>query len=383
LTVVSGPPSYFVDIPSTQTIFVGHVIQLRVDMGGTAPFTYQWTKNGVNIVDDYRTSGSHTNLLTIGYATNTDSGNYQVIVSNGQGSSPSTTDALTVTTVTSGAVPFTAAGTGWSLQGSTPPIMGANRLELTSSLGNTARSAFMLAKQNITTFNVSFVYTLAAGANAGADGVTFCIQNSSTGASVFGAGGGGLGYGTITPSAALGMNIYDPNTRGIRFLQAGTLPAAGAGAFAPIAPVLLGANANPITVNVLYSGGNLTAIFRDTVANTTFTTNFGTVDIPTIVGDSAAYVGFTGADGGVASTQVISNFVMNPPPVTITAQHVGDSLVLKWPASSGAFLRSTPALGSPSVWAYDTSSFLVVSNQAQVTISPLLGNKFYRLDVYP
>jgi hypothetical protein len=147
--------------------------------------------------------------------------------------------------------------------------------------------------------------------------------------------------------------------------------------------VLLGANANPISVNVLYSSGNLTATFRDTVANTTFTTNFGTVDIPTIVGDSAAYVGFTGADGGVASTQVLSNFVMNPPPVTIKAQRVGDSLVLNWPASSGAFLRSTPVLGNPSVWAYDTSPFLVVSNQAQVTISPLLGNKFYRLDVYP
>jgi hypothetical protein len=239
----------------------------------------------------------------------------------------------------------------------------------------------MLAKLNITTFNVSFVYTLTSGAN-GADGVTFCIQNSATGASVRGAGGGGLGYTGITPSAALAMNIYDPNTRGIRLLQNGVGPAAGAGAYASIAPVLLGANANPIAVNLLYSSGTLTATFRDTVANTTFTTNFANVDIPGIVGDSQAYVGFTGADGGVASTQVLSNFTMTPPPVTIKARHVGDSLVLNWPASAGAFLRSTPTLTSP-VWSYDTSSFLVVSNQAQVTISPLQGNKFYRLDVYP
>jgi len=64
-----------------------------------------------------------------------------------------------------------------------------------------------------------------------------------------------LGFGTITPSVALAMNIYDPNTRGIALLQNGTLPAAGAGAFSPIAPVLVGGNANPIQVTVTYSGG--------------------------------------------------------------------------------------------------------------------------------
>jgi hypothetical protein len=385
LTVVGGAPTYFTDLPASQTVFLGHVIQLRVVSGGTAPFTYQWKRNGVDVVDDYRTSGSHTNVLTIGYATNTDSATYQVIVSNGQGSTPSVACALLVTNVTSSAAPFTAAGTGWSLQGTTAPIMGANRLELTSSLGSTARAAFMTAKQNISTFNASFVYTITAGANAGADGVTFCIQNGSAGAGALGAGGGSLGYAAgnpaVSPSVALAMNIYDPNTRGINLLQGGTVPAAGAGAYASIAPVLLGANANPIQVNVNYGAGLLTATFRDTVANTTFTTNY-VIDIPTVVGDNSAYVGFTGADGGVASTQVLSNFVMNPPPVTIKFQRVGNSLVLNWPASAGAFLRSTPTLLNP-VWSYDTSSFLVVSNQAQVTVSPLTDNKFYRLDVYP
>jgi hypothetical protein len=387
LTVVGGAPSYFTDLPSAQTVFLGHVIQLRVVPGGTAPFTYQWQKNGVNVVDDYRTSGSHTNVLTIGYATNTDSATYQVIVSNGQGSTPSTPCALLVTNVTSSAAPFTAAGTGWSLQGTTPPIMGANRLELTSNLGNTARAAFLTDKQNIGNFNASFVYTLAAGANAGADGVTFCIQNGTAGPAAIGAGGGGLAYSggspAVTPSAALAMNIYDPNTRGIQLLTGGTTPAAGAGAYASILPVQLGTVANPIQVNVSYAGGIFTASFRDTVANTTFTTNY-VIDLPTVVGDNSAYVGFTGADGGVASTQVISNFVMTPPGVRITAQRSGNNLLLTWPSSSGAFLRSTPTVVSP-VWSYDTSPFLVVSNLAQVTVSltPATGNKFYRLDVYP
>src|SRR5256885_1728482 len=138
-------------------------------------FFYQWKKNGVNIVDDYCTSGFHINVLILGYVMNTDSGNYQVIVSNGQGSILSVTDAIIVTNVISAAAPFTAAGTGWSLQGTTAPIMGANRLELTSSLGGTDRSAYMTDKQNITTFSASFVYTETAGSGNGADGVTFCI----------------------------------------------------------------------------------------------------------------------------------------------------------------------------------------------------------------
>jgi hypothetical protein len=385
LTVVSGPPSYFTDLPSSQTFFLGHVIQLRVDVGGTAPFTYQWKKNGVDIVDDYRTSGTHTNVLTIGYATNTDSGNYQVVVNNGQGSTPSAVDAITVTNATSSIPPFTAAGTGWSLQGTTPPIMAANRLDMTSSLGNTARGAFMTAQQSISTFNAAFVYTVTAGFNGGADGVTFCIQNGTAGAGALGAGGGSLGYagGTpaLAPSVALAINIYPPNTPGIQLLQGGTVPAAGAGAYATTGPITLGLNADPIQVNVGYSGGILTASFKDLISSAAFTTNY-TIDIPTIVGGGSAYVGFTGADGGANSTQVISNFTMNPPPVSLKAQHVGNNLVLTWPASAGAFLKTTPSLSSP-VWTYSTSPFLVVSNQAQVTVSPLQGNQFYRLDVYP
>jgi len=382
LQVVGGNPGYFTDLPSTQTIFVGHVIQLRVNPSGTAPFTYQWKKDGVDLTDNYRISGAHTNVLIIGYATNTDSGSYQVIVSNGQGSTPSVADAILVTNVTATYVPFNATGAGWSLQGTTPPIMATNRLELSSSLGSTDRSAFMINKLNITTFSASFIYTETAGAGNGADGVTFCIQNGQNGAAQRGGGGGGLGYTGITPSVALAMNIYDPNTRGIGLLQNGVGPVAGVGAYSTIAPVLLGANANPIQVNLVYQSGALTATFKDLVANTTFTTNFTDVDIPTIVNDSQAYVGFTGADGGVVSTQVISNFVMTPPPVTIASQRVGNNLILTWPSSAGAFLRSTPSLLSPA-WTYSTDPFLVVSNKAQVTISIGSDNRFYRLDVYP
>ena len=112
LSVVSGAPSFFVDLNSADIFSIGHIIQLHVYVGGTAPFTYQWQKDGVNLVNDYRTSGAQSDTLTIGYAKATDSGNYRVLVSNGQGTTPSTVDAVTVTNTGSSAATFNAAGTG-------------------------------------------------------------------------------------------------------------------------------------------------------------------------------------------------------------------------------------------------------------------------------
>jgi hypothetical protein len=257
---------------------------------------------------------------------------------------------------------------------------------LTSNLGSTARAAFLTTPQIIGAFNASFTYTETVGANAGADGVTFCIQTAPAGAAAVGGGGGGLGYSGLTPSVAVAMNIYAPNTRGIGFpVQGGTLPAAGTGAYSPILPVGLGDNADPIQVTLAYANNVLSATFRDTTTGATFTTNT-TVNIPAIVGAQTAYVGFTGADGGVASTQIIQNFVMPAlPTVTLNAQKVGDTLVLTWPASTGAFLRSTPSLAPPVTWTDVTAQYRLVGNNAQVIIGPLSGGgtQFFRLDVYP
>jgi hypothetical protein len=379
LNVVSGPPSFLVDLPTSSEYLLGHVIQLQVNPGGTAPFTYQWQKNGVNLTDDYRISGSQTNVLTIGYGTNSDSGSYRVLVSNGT-TTPSTVD---VVTVTNGLPSGFANPASWTLQGTpSAPTLAGNRLEISSGLGNTARSAFLTEKLGIASFTMAFIYQTASGAG-GADGATFCIQNDTRGAAAVGTGGGGLGYGAITPSVALGLNIYASNTRGIRLLQNGTMPTAGAGAYTAIDPVLLGGNTNPVQVNLTYSLGVLTASFKDTVTSDTYTTNF-TVDIPGIVGGTTAFVGFTGADGGTVSTQVISNFTTLLPAVSIPikSQKVGGNLVLSWPASTGAFLKATPSLTSP-VWTDATDTFRVVGDQAQVTVTPSADVKFYRLMIMP
>jgi hypothetical protein len=379
LFVVGGAPSFIVDLPAAQTVYLGHIIQLGVTPGGTAPFTYQWQKNGVNISDDYRTSGSHSNILTIGYAASSDTASYTVIVT-GQGSGTSTADALTVVTNTGSFFNATSVTSTWSLQGTTLPVLANNSVQLTAGLGSTDRAAFMTTKQNIAAFSIAFTYQDVSGAG-GADGATFCIQNQAVTAA--GGAGGGLGYSGITPSFALAFNLYASNTRGISFFQNGTVTTPF---FSLLPNVGVGDNTNAILVNVNYDGTTLNAVFKDTVTGLSATTNY-TVNLPSILGASTAWVGFTGGDGGVSSTQVMSWGNAAAVPIKLNAQKVGSNIVFSWPAQTGAYLLSSPTLGPTAVWSLSTAPWQLIGDpntgKVQVTASPQAGENYFRLQLLP
>jgi hypothetical protein len=57
-----------------------------------------------------------------------------------------------------------------------------------------------------------------------------------------------------------------------------------------------------MAVHIVYDGTTLTMTITDTVTAATYTTSW-TVNIPSIVGASTAYVGFTGGTGGLVATQ--------------------------------------------------------------------------------
>ena len=175
-------------------------------------------------------------------------------------------------------------GAGWTLNGGA--TMTGNTITLTVGAGDTSRSAFLNNKQDITAFHIVFLYQDVSGAGS-ADGVTFCIQNDPRGATALGGGSGGssLGYDNITPSVALAMNIYDPNTRGIAFAQNGMR---GTPYQSLLPNVDIGGNTNVIQVNVDYNGTVMTMTFKDTVTGGIASTNW-TVNIPSVVGGSTAY----------------------------------------------------------------------------------------------
>ncbi len=197
--------------------------------------------------------------------------------------------------------PAQSGGAGWTLNGGA--TMTGNTITLTVGAGNTSRSAFLNNPQDVTAFHIVFFYQDVSGAGS-ADGVTFCIQNDPRGATALGGGNGGssLGYQNITPSVALAMNIYAGNGRGVALFQNGAVTYG----YASLLPdVDIGGNTDLIQVNVDYDGTVMTVTFKDTVSGGIASTNW-TVNIPSVVGGSTAYVGFTGADGGVASIQTIT-----------------------------------------------------------------------------
>ncbi len=373
ITLSNGPPVIASDLPATQLIYAGRVLTQSVNVAGAAPFTYQWKKNGGDVSDNGRIHGSQSKTLVVSNASIADTGNYQLFATNAEGFSNSRSSAVIV----QGVPKFNASGLGWSLQGSTPPPMNSNNVTLTSGLGNTGRGVFYNAPLYIAAFQAQFVYVDVGG--GGADGITFCLHNDARGAATLGGGGGGIGYAGISPSAALALNIYQPNTRGMSWRTNGTLPFPNP--YNPTGPVNL-ASGNPIHVSLLYTGGGLKVTFVESNTANTFVTNL-TVNIPAMVGAQTAYVGFTGGDGGVGSTQVVSNFTFVPITRVLAEQIPPATVALSWPAAIGGYtIQRAPNLPSSSnVWQNMTSAVNQTSGRNQVTIPATTNQEFYRLRI--
>ena len=100
-----------------------------VAISGTEPFTLQWQKNGSNLRDTSRITGSQSNMLTI-VNSQPDSANYQLATIQRPRNRPERLQALTVQTVPA----LTPNGAGWALNGTpTPAPINAGVLELTAN----------------------------------------------------------------------------------------------------------------------------------------------------------------------------------------------------------------------------------------------------------
>jgi hypothetical protein len=81
--------------PTPQVAILGATARLTVIAGGDPVPSYQWRRNGVDLVDDARVSGATTDVLAIRGVLSGDAGAYSVVVSNGSGSVTSVDAALT------------------------------------------------------------------------------------------------------------------------------------------------------------------------------------------------------------------------------------------------------------------------------------------------
>lgn len=99
VTVDPAIPVSILAQPESRTVFTGGTANFTVLADGTAPFTYQWKKGGVNLT-------GHTNqTLTLTNVSATDVATYTVGISNVTGGLLSAGAALTVTTPAAGSYP--------------------------------------------------------------------------------------------------------------------------------------------------------------------------------------------------------------------------------------------------------------------------------------
>ena len=71
-------------------------MSFSVTATGTAPLSYQWQKDGVNLTDGGRITGATTATLTITGVMESDEGGYRCVVTNSAGTATSNTAMLTV-----------------------------------------------------------------------------------------------------------------------------------------------------------------------------------------------------------------------------------------------------------------------------------------------
>jgi hypothetical protein len=374
LSSLAGAPQILLDVtPSSVLVPVGSPFTLSVPLVvGTAPLSYQWQHNGTNVSDMPGITGSQTTTLSFTAGALADSGSYRLIVTNTPGSATSAVAHVTVTST----VAFNGSSAGWTLNTVTTNVPITNNvLTLTDGGLSEARSCFLDSPVYIGYFTASYTFQDIGG--AGADGAAFILQNSPMGPTALGGAGGGLGFSGISPSAGLEMNVYGPNTPGIAFQVNGITGAP----YSPTAPVSL-AGGNPINCSVSYDGTTANLTMADTLAGTLFTTNY-TANLPSLLGQNTAYVGFTGASGGVASLIQISDFrFFNEaavPPVLSVQTAPGNMMLLSWPQSSGFTLWQNSALGSSGGWTPVPGTPTPVGGQYQLSVPATNHQEFYRL----
>jgi hypothetical protein len=244
---------------------------------------------------------------TLSIAANAVVGGHNVVVTDTDGQSASLINGFTVTSGSGGGVSFGSGFTAGSMVVNGSASISGSTLTVTPNVQSIAGSAWFPTAVNIQSFTTDFSFQDTAGANI-ADGLTFAIQNNST--SALGLTGGSLGYQTIGNSVAVKFDLYSnagegPSSTGLFTNGADpTVPAQDTSA----AGIDLHSG-HVFKVHMTYDGTNLAMTVTDATTAAVFSKTWP-VNIPSTVGNTSAFVGFTGGTGGLTALQQILSWTM-------------------------------------------------------------------------
>jgi hypothetical protein len=170
-----------------------------------------------------------------------------------------------------------------------------------------AGSAWYAVPVNVQSFTTSFTLQFL---NARANGMTFAIQSqppTSSDSSILDVSGGpnALGNGAtgLLSSVAVKFDLYtgSGDTTGL-YTNGGDLTQNSVDMSSSGLSLQSG---NPLNVTLTYNGTTLAMSITDTKTKASFSKSW-TIDIPSTVGATTAYVGFTGGTGGLLAVQDVT-----------------------------------------------------------------------------
>ena len=237
-----------------------------------------------------------------------------IAVASGQAASGVATATYTINTGgSSGTAPVSfpsgfAGTTAFTLDGGA--TVAGSALQVTDGGNNEARAIWYSTPLNIQQFTTDFTFQITPAGPNSTDGMTFAIQNQ--GLTAHGGIGGALGYQGVTPSVAVKFDTFNNAGEGVNstgFYTNGAAPTVPAIDLTPSGVNLH--SGDIMDAHLTYDGTTLTLTLTDTATNATFTASQA-INIPSTVGASTAFIGFTGGTGGTVSTQNILSWTYTP-----------------------------------------------------------------------
>jgi pectate lyase/pectin methylesterase-like acyl-CoA thioesterase len=150
--------------PQSQTILVGGPVEFTVAAGGSAPFAFQWRKNGAEI------AGATGPSFSIPSVQLGDAGTYTVVVSNGAGSAVSDPATLIVTT---SPVPPTI-----TLQPASKTVVAGSAVQFTVNAAGTPPLSYQWRKDDVVIVSATdATYAIASAGEADAGSYTVNVTN--------------------------------------------------------------------------------------------------------------------------------------------------------------------------------------------------------------
>lgn len=324
---IARPPEFTAQ-PESRTNYLGSTTWFTAQADGSPTPSLQWQKNGVNLADDARISGSTTATLTIHNVQPDDAGQYRCVAANAAGAATSAVATLTVTGGVCSVITNAGFEAGFQLAGGGYLAHGWTEWE---------------AWPGVT---IGYDETLIVHTGAHAQRIrVWGVTNA--------AAGGVFQQLPVTPGQPFSVSAWTFAGDAFSACSIGVHPAGGT---------------NALDAAVMWSPPNTNAAWEMRAVSGVATGDRLTV-----------FLRVQSADGDKRNGYFDTLGPAGDEPLRLTAERAGADLLLVWPECPAARLERADALAATTVWRAVTNPVVFGPGSKMIQIQPTGQAGFFRL----